>query len=791
MSMKSFPDRLVALQPFWGAWMLDEMLGEGSFGKVFRIKREEFGETYYAALKWISLPQDQGEVKAYEREGRDERSIRAHYTAVAQELKGEISLMSQLRGNTHVVSFEDHTFVERTNEIGWDILIRMELLQSLTDLKIEQLTVSDVIQLGCDLCDALTLCNKMHIVHRDIKPDNIFVNIHGDYKLGDFGVARQMEKTRGSMSRKGTPFYMAPEVYMGRAADASVDQYSLGLVMHRLLNAQQIPFAPNTEKILTHPEREAAFATRMRGAAVPAPLQGSEKLKHAVCKACSFDAQKRYATPADFKKALLACAKDKGNSEHLLSGTTARIASNRSSVSLSTTNGAEGRTQSTRRVQTTSRTSKGSYKALVSGLVACIVMLAGVGGWLLLGNDERPTSGNAPQTTQPAAATDALENAQDVMPEVTEGGEALRRAEVTETAEPEVTQAPTHVPTEAPTEAPTAEPTAIPTPEPTAIPTPEPTPEPTPIPEPDGLSATDKFVSYSNLADGGLGAWDGEYYYISSVKATTTRAIYRFDESLQRVNVLHDNTSYFIEHEGYGYYIRNDSKRKSEYEHLFRTHLATNVEEKLVNAAITGYTVAEDQLFYSTERGIYVANLDGSNAQQLTGSAASQNANIYRMRVLYGDLYYAVGEKENILYKIPIGGGEAQRVTGDGTYHFTFVEKDGNTYILYNVYSEKNRGSMSMRTIDLDGNPVDIFPRLNTITTHHFQVYKGYLYYCDSGSGCAIYRMNLDTGDKELLTNRIYSTRIYIGNDKLLTIDDNTNPYAMDLDGSNMRRLTF
>lgn len=58
---------------------------------------------------------------------------------------------------------------------------------------------------------------------------------------------------------------MAPEVYTGREADARADQYSLGLVMHRLLNAQQIPFAPAFDRILTHQEREEALCSACVG----------------------------------------------------------------------------------------------------------------------------------------------------------------------------------------------------------------------------------------------------------------------------------------------------------------------------------------------------------------------------------------------------------------------------------------------------------------------------------------------------------------------------------------------
>ena len=101
--------------------------------------------------------------------------------------------------------------IEHEDDIGWDILIRMELLTPLVDLTSQsQMEENEVIKLGVDLCKALELCRMYDIIHRDIKPENIFIAANGDYKIGDFGVAKTIEKTKMGLSRKGTYMYMAP-----------------------------------------------------------------------------------------------------------------------------------------------------------------------------------------------------------------------------------------------------------------------------------------------------------------------------------------------------------------------------------------------------------------------------------------------------------------------------------------------------------------------------------------------------------------------------------------------------
>lgn len=103
--------------------------------------------------------------------------------------------MDEIKGFTNIVSYEDHMVIEHPDEIAWDILIRMELLTSLPDYcTTHTMSEKQVIQLGMDICNALEICEEKKIIHRDIKPDNIFVNDRGDFKLGDFGIARTVEK---------------------------------------------------------------------------------------------------------------------------------------------------------------------------------------------------------------------------------------------------------------------------------------------------------------------------------------------------------------------------------------------------------------------------------------------------------------------------------------------------------------------------------------------------------------------------------------------------------------------
>ena len=288
-----------------GDWNIVSCLGAGSYGKVFEIERSEFGQTYRAALKVITVPQSSAEVRSVISEGMSVSQAEAYFHGIVEELMHEFSIMFKLKGTANVVSCEDLRVLEHPDGIGWDILIRMELLHPLLPYVYQHpMARRDIIRLGIDICKALELCQRYNIIHRDIKPENIFISDNRDYKLGDFGIARTIERTTSGLSKKGTYSYMAPEVYAGREYGFSVDTYSLGLVLYRMLNKNRGPFLPQPPEAITFSSREQALARRMSGEPLPRPFYGEGRLGEIVLKACAFDPKDRYSSPQQLRQEL-------------------------------------------------------------------------------------------------------------------------------------------------------------------------------------------------------------------------------------------------------------------------------------------------------------------------------------------------------------------------------------------------------------------------------------------------------------------------------------------------------
>lgn len=289
----------------WPEWKIIEKIGEGSFGKVYKAQRTEQGKTFYSAIKVITIPSSQGELSSVRSENPDEQSVKDYFHSLVEECIQEVNTMEYFRGNSHVVSVEDYKVVEYLDDIGWDIYIRMEYLTGFLDYCMgKSLTEKEVIQLGIDLCKALEYCSRQNIIHRDIKPENIFVSRFGEFKLGDFGIARELDRNASGLSKKGTFSYMAPEMYKGESYDHRVDIYSLGIVLYRLRNHNRLPFISLGKQLITYRDKENALNRRMSGEALPAPAEASEGLSQVIQKACAFHREERYQTAAEFREAL-------------------------------------------------------------------------------------------------------------------------------------------------------------------------------------------------------------------------------------------------------------------------------------------------------------------------------------------------------------------------------------------------------------------------------------------------------------------------------------------------------
>ena len=310
-------------EPFWQKWKITEngLLGEGSFGAVYQIQREDFQFVQEAALKVISIPKDEKENEVLLEQGMSREEIQAYYYDIVKEIYEEISCMALLKGKSNIISYEDYDVLEREDSYGYFILIRMELATGLPEyLKEKDMQTKDILKLGLDLSQALLECQKHQIIHRDIKPANIFVSADGDYKLGDFGVAKIIRDYEMDLSVKGSYSYMAPEIYYGKHGDARSDLYSLGLVLYMVSNQERLPFLDSGKLAITYSEKQQALQQRMHGENPQLPQGVPKILGQVINRAIAFEPEQRYASVEEFYEALKTVEKELFGQKESLSG---------------------------------------------------------------------------------------------------------------------------------------------------------------------------------------------------------------------------------------------------------------------------------------------------------------------------------------------------------------------------------------------------------------------------------------------------------------------------------------
>ncbi|MBQ9852364.1 MAG: protein kinase [Ruminiclostridium sp.] len=297
----SIDSRIRSYESVFQDWKVKEYLGGGSGGQtgVYRIVRPHGSWEEVGALKVITIVEAKG--KFQEQSESFQHDYLRHREQLRAKAEQEVQLMYRLRDCAQVVNYQDYTFInwQGENNFGCDMLIRMEYLTSLETILMRQ-TVHEagILRVGRDMTEALIRCHQEGIIHRDIKPANIFMTPNGNYKLGDFGIARILDDTQFAYTSIGTRAYAAPEQTRQETYDHRVDIYSLGLTLYEMSNLGKLPYAESG--YVRHDE----VLRRLTGDPLPAPSQASPALANVILKACSFLPEDRYPDARAFQRAL-------------------------------------------------------------------------------------------------------------------------------------------------------------------------------------------------------------------------------------------------------------------------------------------------------------------------------------------------------------------------------------------------------------------------------------------------------------------------------------------------------
>lgn len=250
-------------------------------------------------VKIISVPPSDTQVEAMLLTGafasREDAAV--YYADRVKELTGELDILQQLSSQEGFLSCVGYQVVPKESSVGFDVYILSDYRRSLERQMVKHpLTQLDALNLGLDLCSALTACRRNGYLFTNLKPSNIFISENGEYKISDSGFVRLDGLKYATVSESQLSDYTPPEVSDAFSSlNASMDVYAVGMILYAIFNGGVI--ADKTAQDLA------------------APAYADEELSAIILKACSGDVSQRWEDPFQMGQQLVTYIQKNGASD--------------------------------------------------------------------------------------------------------------------------------------------------------------------------------------------------------------------------------------------------------------------------------------------------------------------------------------------------------------------------------------------------------------------------------------------------------------------------------------------
>ena len=279
---------------------VQECLGRRGGTSVYSVKSTRSEQLY--VLKHISVPESQKQVEAliFTGAASDQEAAQAYYQQVVADYQAELEQMESLSNSPNLDCFRSYEIRPKEDGVGFDVFLLAEFRTTLEQYLLKtDITHTSAVNLAMDLCNALTDLREAGLIHRDVKPSNIYLSSQGHFMLGDMGLAKVEDLKYCSMPEGMLSPFSAPELFELMAnVNETIDLYAVGLILYRIYNGNHAPL--EDEKT----SAKSADKLRITGQALPAPMFADYEMAEIIGKACAFKPEDRYQTPAELKEAI-------------------------------------------------------------------------------------------------------------------------------------------------------------------------------------------------------------------------------------------------------------------------------------------------------------------------------------------------------------------------------------------------------------------------------------------------------------------------------------------------------
>lgn len=253
-------------------------------------------------LKHILVPESQVKIDAMLLAGAcaNEDDARVYFRQEADAIAEEVRILERLSRIRGFIPFRGCQVESCAEGAGSQVYLLSAYQTTLSSFtRKNAMTHLNAVNLGIDLCAALSICHKAGYLYLDLKPENIFMTPQRQFLIGDLGFLSLDELDFATFPDKYQSPYTAPEVAdLMAGLNATIDTYALGMVLYRIYNGGRGPF----EDELSPAE---ADKRRLAGEALPSPVYADYEMAGILQKACAFRPEDRWQSPEEMGQALI------------------------------------------------------------------------------------------------------------------------------------------------------------------------------------------------------------------------------------------------------------------------------------------------------------------------------------------------------------------------------------------------------------------------------------------------------------------------------------------------------
>jgi len=225
--------------------------------------RENSDEKYI--LKIITIPASQVKLEALLLTGAyaTKADAKKYFESLVSDVENEAQVLRHLAKLEGFHAYDDYQVVpmEENEGVGFHIYLLSPYKRSLSKFfATKPMTHLGAVNLGIDLCAAMTVCRQVGCYYIDLKPDNIFISDDGKYRVGDLGFIPKSSLKYASLPDKYRSSWTAPEVEDAWSTlSSTMDIYAIGLILYQAYNNGQLPFEGSAPKDVLPPPMYADY----------------------------------------------------------------------------------------------------------------------------------------------------------------------------------------------------------------------------------------------------------------------------------------------------------------------------------------------------------------------------------------------------------------------------------------------------------------------------------------------------------------------------------------------------